>query len=125
MAKKTVGFLASLNTPLAMFAVGVYVAQIDWKRSLKKRVLYKTSLVRLVMIPAVILIVMLWVPQTFYDLKFALLIAAACPTGSNIAVYAQLHNKDYAYAVETVVVTTLLSVLTLPLVVQIASFMWK
>lgn len=40
--------------------------------------------------------------------------------GSNVAVYAQLHNRDFAYAVETVVISTLLSIITLPLVVGVA-----
>ena len=35
-------------------------------------------------------------------------------------VLAQLHNRDYGYAVETVVISTLLSIVTLPMVVGIA-----
>lgn len=40
--------------------------------------------------------------------------------GSNVAVYAQLHNRDFAYAVETVVISALLSIITLPPVVGVA-----
>ena len=54
----------------------------------------------------------------------ALLIAAACPVGANVAVYAQLHDADYAYAVETVVVSVLLSIVTVPLVVGLANLVW-
>ena len=54
----------------------------------------------------------------------ALLLAAACPVGSNVAVYAQLHDRDYPYAVETVVISTLLSVLTIPAVVWLSSLLW-
>ena len=43
-------------------------------------------------------------------MKLAVLLAAACPVGSNVAVYAQLHGKDYPYAVETVVLSTLFSI---------------
>ena len=53
-------------------------------------------------------------------MKMALLIVAACPTGSNVAVYAQLYDSDYSYAVETVIISTLLSIVTLPLIVQLA-----
>ena len=38
-----------------------------------------------------------------------------------IRVNAQLHNKDYTYAVETVAVSTLLCIITIPLLVQLAS----
>ena len=58
------------------------------------------------------------------DMKLAILIAAACPVGSNVAVYAQLHNKNYQYAVETVIISTLLSIVTIPFVVWFATMVW-
>jgi predicted permease len=57
-------------------------------------------------------------------MKTAILLAAACPVGSNVAVYAQLHGKDYPYAVETVVISTMLSLLTIPALVCLASAVW-
>ena len=51
-------------------------------------------------------------------MKIAILIASACPVGSNIAVYAQLYDSDYTYAVETVVVSTLLSIITIPFIMN-------
>ncbi len=33
-------------------------------------------------------------------------------------------NTEYAYAVETVVISTLLSIVTIPLIVQLAGFVW-
>ena len=59
-----------------------------------------------------------------YDMKIALLLAVACPVGSNVAVYAQLHGKDYAYAVETVVISTLFSILTIPAIAWLAQALW-
>ena len=57
-------------------------------------------------------------------MKTVLLIAAACPVGSNVAVYAQLHGKDYPYAVETVVISTAFSLATIPLTVWVSSMIW-
>jgi len=54
------------------------------------------------------------------EMKTVLLIAAACPVGSNVAVYAQLHGKDYPYAVETVVISTVFSILTLPFIIWLS-----
>ncbi|MBR2810768.1 MAG: hypothetical protein IKD69_05240 [Solobacterium sp.] len=53
-------------------------------------------------------------------MKLAFLIAAACPTGSNIAMYAQLYDQDYLYAVETVVISTLLCIISMPAIVMLA-----
>jgi len=58
------------------------------------------------------------------QMKTVLLIAVSCPVGSNVAVYAQLHGKDYPYAVETVIVSTLFSILTIPLVISLSELVW-
>lgn len=121
---KAVTHLANLNTPLAMFATGVYLAQTDPKKMVHKAVLYKISVVKLLVVPLLAMVILALLPKAYFDLKLTLLIAAACPTGTNIAVYAQLHDRDFGYAVETVAVTTILSLLTLPLVTQLAIVLW-
>lgn len=121
---KAVTHLANLNTPLAMFATGVYLAQTGPKKMVRKAVLYKISVVKLLVVPLLAMVMLALLPKAYFDLKLTLLIAAACPTGTNIAVYAQLHDRDFGYAVETVAVTTILSLLTLPLVTQLATMLW-
>lgn len=121
---KSITFIANLNTPLAMFVTGIYLAQTDILKMFSKIRLYFLTLVRMVLIP-VLTMAMLWpVPNTLLEMKLAILIAAACPVGSNVAVYAQLHNNDYTYAVETVVFSTIFSILTLPVIVSIANMLW-
>lgn len=116
--------VAGLNTPLAMFTVGIYLAQTDLKRMFGRKKLYLLSLVRLVLIPLAGLLLLGLLPASLHAMKLALLLALACPVGSNVAVYAQLHGKDYPYAVETVVLSTLFSVVTIPLVVRLAELIW-
>ena len=115
---------AGLNTPLAMFTVGIYLAQTDLKKMLKDRSLYAVSAVRLLLIPVAALGILSLFPANLNGMKTVLLIAAACPVGSNVAVYAQLHGKDYPYAVETVVISTALSLATIPLTVWVSSMIW-
>lgn len=117
-------FVAALNTPLAMFTIGVYLAHVDLLQMLHRINLYRICAVRLVAIPLVTLAVLSLLPAGYFNMKLALLIAQACPVGSNVAVYAQLHDGDYAYAVETIVVSVLLSVVTIPLVVALAQLVW-
>ena len=115
---------AGLNTPIAMMVNGVYLAKVDFKKMFLKTKLYGLSAIRLLIIPAISALVMMLIPATYLDLKLAILIATACPTGSNVAVYAQLHGKDYGYAVETVVMSTILSVITIPLMLSVAQMIW-
>ena len=121
---KTLGYIKELNTPLAMFTVGVYLAQTSIKKMFVRKSLYAISAVRLLVVPVIVLLLMCLVPESWYDMKLALLLAAACPVGSNVAVYAQLHGKDYPYAVESVIISTLLSIVTIPVITSIAQFLW-
>ena len=116
--------VASLNTPLAMFTVGVYLAQIDVRDLIRRKSLYAVTGARLLLIPALSLLLLSLLPASMRDMKLALLLACSCPVGANVAVYAQLHGKDYGYAVETVILSTVLSLATIPCIVGIASLLW-
>ena len=116
--------VASLNTPLAMFTIGIYLAQTDIRQMIRRIASYKIAAVRLLLIPAVSILLLTLLPKEMQDMRMALFLAAACPVGSNVAVYAQLHGKDYAYAVETVVVSTLFAILTIPAAAWIARMIW-
>ena len=107
--------IASLNTPLAMFIVGVYLAQTDIRHMFQRKSLYLVSIVRLIVIPVVSLLFLLLLPREYKDMKIVLLLASACPVGANVSMYAQLHQKDYSYAVETVTISTIYSIITMPL----------
>jgi len=122
---RTLDTCAGLNTPLSMFSVGAYLAQCTVSHIWKNKKVFAVSAVRLVLIPLAVLLLLAMIPGIGEDLRLSVLIAAACPVGSNLAVYAQLHNKDYTYAVETIAISTLLSIVTIPLIVQVASILWK
>jgi len=120
----TLAGISALNAPLAMIIMGVYLAQADLKTLWTDKHLYILSAVRLILIPLLTL-ALLWalhmlIPTINTTLVLALLIAAIAPVGANVAVYAQLHNKDYVYASKTVVLSTLLSLVTMPLIVLLA-----
>lgn len=114
--------VAAINAPLAMVVLGVYFARADIKSLLKSLQLYKVCLFRLVVIPALTAGALLFLPLDESAL-YAILIAAAAPVGANVAVYSQLNDLDYAYASGTVVLSTLCSVLTMPLLVYVVGLL--
>ena len=120
LGKNILNTVAGLNTPLAMFTVGIYLAQTDLLKMLRRKTLYRIAAVRLLVIPAISILLLMLLPSSMREMKTVLLIAAACPVGSNVAVYAQLHGKDYPYAVETVVISTVFSILTLPFIIWLS-----
>jgi predicted permease len=81
-------------------------------------------LARLLLTPLTTLALLSLLPASMVDMKLAILVAQACPVGLNVAVYAQLHDADYVYAVETIVVSVLISLVSIPLVVGLAQLVW-
>lgn len=116
--------LSIVNTPLAMLVIGCYLAQTDLKSLFTTKSVYLVCAVRLVIIPLALLGVLSLFAFTYYEITIAVFIAAISPVGSNVAVYAQLHGKDYSYAVKTVTTSTVLSVITMPLFIMLANLIW-
>ena len=121
MAATLFSSIKGLNTPLAMIVSGVFLAQSNLVSMLTKKEVWTVSLFRLVLIPLVTMLVFWIIPFGTLDIKLAVLIASACPVGSNAAIFAQQYDKSYTEAVEYVCMSTLLCLMTLPIVVTIAS----
>lgn len=115
IASDLLAALAALNAPLAMVILGVYLAQTDAKTLFNDPHLYVVAAARLVLIPLLTILVLKLLPAQYAAIATTLVIVAAAPIGSNVAVYAQKLGKDYAYAVRGVCLSTLLSAITMPL----------
>lgn len=116
--------IAQLNSPIAMMILGVYLGEVKIKEILNDKNAWRCVLVRLVIIPAVTLVVLRLLFGGELEAAQALLIAAIAPVGSNVAVYAQKLNKDYGYAVKIVCLSTLLSIITIPVTMMIFLKLW-
>lgn len=120
--QNTVNGISALNGPLAMLVLGVYLGQTDPKAMLVRWSLYKLSAVRLLLIPAATLIV-LWLLPVDTTIALTVLTAACAPVGSNVAVYAQVYSEDYPYACQSVALSTLLSVVSMPLILALGGML--
>ena len=115
IASDLLAALAALNAPLAMVILGVYLAQTDARTLFNDPHLYVVAAVRLMLIPLLTAWMLKLLPAQYAAITTTLVIVAAAPIGSNVAVYAQKLGKDYAYAVRGVCLSTLLSAITMPL----------
>ncbi|MBE5890465.1 MAG: AEC family transporter [Lachnospiraceae bacterium] len=107
--------IASLNAPLAMLILGVYLAQTSLKSLVTTPALYRLSAVRLLLIPVITMLV-LWPIPIDATIKLTIIIGASAPAGANVAVYSQVYQQDYTYACKIVAQSTLLSIITMPLI---------
>ena len=115
--------VAALNGPLAMVVLGVYLAQTELKTLVTRTQLYWVSLVRLLVIPAATMLVLALLPVSV-DSRLIVLMGAAAPVGSNVAVYAQLYDSEYPYACQTVAHSTIVSIATIPLLLKLANVLF-
>ena len=115
--KSVISYLASLNTPLAMIVLGYYLAKIDFISCLKKPMIYLVSLIRLIVIPfiCIALVHIIKIPP---EIAKAILIPAACPTATITTLFAARYGLDAEYASEIVSVSTVFSIITIPLMVM-------
>lgn len=114
-----VGYLADLNTPLAMVVIGGQMAAADFGATFRRPTLYVVSAVKLLVVPLFNALILL--PFHLEGVCYStLVILAACPTAGLTSMFAQTFRRDTAIAAQSVSLTTLLSILTLPLIALLA-----
>lgn len=119
-----IGTLASMNGPLAMIVLGAYLAQVPLAELFRDRLTYRCAAVRLLLIPLLTAGLFFFLPGQYQNIRLAVLIAAAAPVGSNAAIFAQLYHKAYTDAVKDVCLSTVFAIITMPLVIGIANYIW-
>ena len=108
--------------PIGMLLAGMVIADVPLKTVFSKKRNYVSTVLRLIIYPIFILILMKMI-NTFAgvnDSKQILLtvyIASITPACATVTSMAQLYDKDAAYASSLYVLTTLLSIVTMPVMV--------
>lgn len=119
-----VASMAACNSPVAMVVLGVYIGKTNFKEIFTTWRLYLLAAVRLIIIPFFTILILFVVPRDMMSLRTAMLIAASAPVAVNTAVYSQKSGLDYTRAVKGICLTTLLSIITLPLSLIAAGAIW-
>jgi len=113
--------LGAMNTGLAMVVLDAYLAQADLGALLRDASVYKVSLLRLVLVPVACSAVLALLPEAWvtFNARLVVLIAMATPLGAMTAMLASMYGADYRHAAGTVSVSTLLSLVTMPVVLTL------
>lgn len=117
-----VGYLGSMNTPLAMVVIGGQMAQADLRKVFATRKLYLASAVKLLGIPLITALVLL--PFRIDPVIYVTaVILAGCPTAGATSLFAQSMGRDAALAAQQVTLSTLLCLATLPAAAVLAQLL--
>ena len=108
--------LSNMNTPLSMLITGILIATGDLKQIVCDRHIWKLAAVRMLLIPAVCLAAFAVLGLLRFGMSAqVVLLLECCPAAAITSVFAVQFGHDEQFAAGCVVLTTLLSIVTLPL----------
>ena len=109
-----IDLLSGMNTPLSMLITGMLIAAGDLKSIVYDRHIWKLAALRMVLIPAVCVAVFALLGFHGMSAQVVLLLEC-CPAAAITSVFAVQFGHEERFAAGSVVLTTLLSIVTLPL----------
>ncbi|MBP3656988.1 MAG: AEC family transporter [Clostridia bacterium] len=116
--ESTLSSVGAVNTPMAMMIIGASLAHSDLRAALTNLRLYRVSVVSMLALPLCIMGVMLLLPIDPM-LKGVAVCMAAMPVAGNCAMASDMYTPEDMTASHAVIVSTLMSAITLPLICAI------
>jgi len=120
----TVTLIGNTNTPLAMIAVGGFLAQTDFRELLGDKRIYYSAAGRLLIAPLLTMLAcaLLQVPS---DTALCAIMMASLPTAAALTLQSAYCGIDESLPARTVSLITLISLLTIPLISYISTFFFS
>ena len=119
-----IGHIGNLNTPVPMIIIGYYLSKSKIITAITDKRIWLPIISRLVISPAVCLLLLFILQQTplAIENKIAVscIVAASAPCAAVTTVFSAKWGRDTALSVKLVSLSTLLSIITMPLYVALA-----
>ena len=113
---ETINVIGACSTALPMFVIGSILSDVNIRDVLDKDCLY-FSLIRLIIIPAIVLTVMLAL-RVDKLVTGVMVLLTAMPSSTTSVMLAEKYGKDSNFSAKTIIVSTILSIVTLPLIAE-------
>lgn len=116
--KGAITIIGDMTFPLSMLIIGSSLTEIKGIEILKDKYLYYQVILKLFIIPLAGFFILkpLQLPEMVKSISIIML---AMPCGANSVIFAKKYNSDELFASEAVFLTTLLSLLTIPLFIYL------
>lgn len=112
--------IAGLSSPLGMILLGGYLARSHFKEVFFEWRNYWVVSHRILITPILGFIVLWLLPISDPTILLTLAIVNSTPTAVNTAVFSQIYGGDYEYGARLVILSSILSMFTMPLLVAAA-----
>ncbi len=125
----TLNSLGSTTFPLSMLFIGLILAEIKIEKMsdfIKRAHILVLALFRLIIVPVLALILLSFTGNWIDPVaKYVIILELAVPCGTIVPALAAEYGSDYRSATENVFVTTVLGILTMPLIVYLMQIIIK
>ena len=116
--KTTLNILGEMTVPLCMLLIGAFMTEARFKDFLANKNLYLFSLTKLVVMPLVMMLIMMPFKITS-TVKVIPVVMSGMPAGVNTAIFARKFGRNYHLASQGVVLSTAISLLTIPILLLV------
>lgn len=116
----TVKYISQMNTPLSMIIIGITVSKVPLRSIFNGKALWAGVAMRNVVLPFLLLFI-LYTIGLRGNILLCTLIPMACPAAGVTVIFAGLDGKDTAFPSRLMTLSTLASIVTMPLVVTTAT----
>ncbi|MFV0246686.1 MAG: AEC family transporter [Mycoplasmatales bacterium] len=117
-----INMLGDMTPPLSMIIVGCSLTKANIPKAIKTPVFYYISLLKLLIIPIITYLIF----SIFMNnnvLLLELIIFTGVPTATISVVFARSYKLDHVYASEIILITTILSLLSIPFLFYLFGFL--
>lgn len=117
----SVKIISDMNTGLIMILLGAFIANCNFSKVFRNKHTYIACSGRLIIIPFLSLFILKPISLPL-DAKIALMIGCASPCITMTAIFSQLFNKDTELASGIIGISTLLSLVTMPIFIYFLTY---
>ncbi|AKN31078.1 permease [Clostridium carboxidivorans P7] len=113
----TTKMVGGLTTPISMLIIGSLLSRSELKKIIKDKSMYYGSMIKLILLP----LILYWISLLFKENSMVLktfILMQAMPAGALTTIFAENFNKNKEYSAFIVSFSSLLSVVTIPLVIK-------
>ncbi len=118
LVAKSIAAVGSMNGPLSMIIVGAIFADVNIKSHLGDWTIYYGILMKMVLIPAILCLIATIIKDRSIVIN-SIIILGSMPSAAMTSIFAENFNFKKDYATIIMVVTTLISILTVPVLIRV------
>ena len=110
----TLNFLSNMVTPLSMFVIGIRLANVSVKQLLTDKWAYVSTGMKLIVMSLITMFLVAFLPIA-NTIKYTVFFLFSMPSATSGAMLAVQYGKDSDFASVSVVLSTICSIITIPL----------